>query len=211
MVTVFATLGYVPESVLPSLRTVGVERLVVFASAEDPKVEAAVNKVKDHCEKADIPFKRVKIVKPYDLEYVAEVIKETMDKYKGEQAIFNITGGTKVMAAAALIVCFLKGVPTEYAQEKTMEVIRLPLMKIDVTSQLSRRGKDIVKFLLSQKDQCAQTAKARKALGMEKSTFSIHLKRLKDKGLVTVERDPRSSRGQVVRAIPTLKLLVMED
>jgi CRISPR locus-related DNA-binding protein len=211
MVTIFATLGYVPESVLPSLRTAGVERLVVFASAKDPKVEAAVRKVKAHCEKADIPFTRVSIAKPYDLEYVAEVIKGTMDHVKDKEAIFNITGGTKVMAAAALIVCFLKGVPTEYAQERSMEVIRLPLMKIDVRSQLTRRGKDIVRFLLAQKEQSAPGAKIRKALGMEKSTFSVHLSRLREKGLVTVERDPRSTRGQVVRAIPTLRLLMMEE
>jgi len=211
MVTIYATLGYVPESVLPSLRTAGVERLVVFASAADTKVEAAVRRVKAHCEKADIPFTRVRIVKPYDLEYVAEVIKETMDEHKDEEAIFNITGGTKVMAAAALIVCFLKGVPTEYAQERTMEVIRLPLMKIDVRSQLTRRGKDIVRFLLAQKDHCAPAAKVRKALGMEKSTFSVHLSRLREKGLVTVERDPRSARGQVVMAMPTMKLLMMEE
>jgi len=211
MVIVYATLGYVPESVLPSLRTTGVERLVVFASADDTKVENAVKKVKSHCEKADIPFNRIKIVKPYDLEYVAELIRDTMDEYKGKEAIFNITGGTKVMAAAALIVCFLKGIPTEYAQEKTMEVIRLPLMKIDVKSQLTRRGKDIVRFILAQKDHCAPSIKIRKAMGMEKSTFSIHLTKLREKGLVTIERDPKSTRGQLVRAIPTLNLLMLED
>jgi CRISPR locus-related DNA-binding protein len=211
MVTIFATLGYVPQSVLPSLRTAGVEELVVFASMKDGKVEAAVRRVRDHCDKANIPFKRVKIKAPYDLEDVASTIKEMLDRYNGRDIIFNITGGTKVMAAAALIVCFLRGIPTEYAQEKTMDLIRLPLMKIDPKGQLTKRQRDIVSFLLKQRDLKASTSQILKETKMKKSTLSTHIANLKKKGLIIVEGDPESGRSRVVRAIPSLSILMMGE
>jgi CRISPR locus-related DNA-binding protein len=209
MVTIFATLGYVPQSVLPSLRTAGVEELVVFASTKEKKVEAAVSKVRSHCEKADIPFRRVRVTRPYDLEYVARVISDNLQKYKDREVIFNITGGTKVMAAAALVVCFIRGIPTEYAQERTMEVIRLPLMKIETGSQLTKKQKDIVRYLLKQKDQTATTTRIKRALDMKKSTLSTHISKLKAKGLVTVE-PVTGGRGNLVRAIPSLRILMMD-
>lgn len=210
MVILFATLGYVPQSVLPSLRAEKVEELVVFASTKEKKVEAAVRKLRSHCEKADIPFRREKVSRPYDLEYVAKVVADRLDRYKDKEVIFNITGGTKVMAAAALIVCFIRGIQTEYAQERTLEVIRLPLMKIDTRSQLSKRQRDIVRYLLKRKDQKASTPQMMKALGMKKSNLSTHLSKLKAKGLVTVEPHPSRGRINIVKAIPSLKILMMD-
>jgi CRISPR locus-related DNA-binding protein len=209
MVTVFATLGYVPESVLPSLRNADVEELVVFASTRERKVEAAVSKVEGHCRRAHLPFKRVKVKRPYDLEAVAKDIGRTLDEYKERDVIFNITGGTKVMAAAALTMCFLRGIPTEYAQERTKDIIRLPLMKIDPRSQITKRQRDIVMFLLKQKDHKATTSQLLKAVKLKKSTLSTHITNLRRKGLISVESDPASGRSRVVRAIPSLSILMM--
>jgi CRISPR locus-related DNA-binding protein len=211
MVTVFATLGYVPDSVLPSLRAAGVEELVVFASTKDKKVEAAVKKVREHCEKADIPFKRIRVKAPYDLESVAETVRDTLESYKDREIFFNITGGTKVMAAAALIVCFLRGIPTEYAQERTKDIIRLPLMKLDPKGQLTRKQRDIVRFLLKQKEQKATTSQILKKLKIKKSTLSSHLTKMRKKGLITVEQEPGSGRSKVVRVISSLRILMMGE
>jgi CRISPR locus-related DNA-binding protein len=209
MVTIFATLGYVPESVLPSLRKAGVDELVVFASTKEKKVETAVKKVKEHCQKADIPFRRVRVKAPYDLERVAGDIRDTLERYKGKDIIFNITGGTKVMACAALIVCFLRGIPTEYAQERTMDIITLPLMKIDPKGQLTRRQREIVDYLLGQKEHMATTAQLRKALKLKKSTLSTHLTNMRKRGLITVESDPSYGRSRLVKVIPSLRILMM--
>ena len=209
MVTIFATLGYVPESVLPSLRKAGIEELVVFASTKEKKVETAVKKVRAHCEKADIPFKRVRVKAPYDLEKVAEDIRDALEAYKGRDIVFNITGGTKVMACAALVVCFLRGIPTEYAQERTMDIIALPMMRIDPKGQLTRRQREIVDHLLRQKGTMATTSQLRKALKLKKSTLSTHLTNMRKRGLITMESDPALGRSRLVKVIPSLRILMM--
>jgi CRISPR locus-related DNA-binding protein len=211
MVIVFGTLGYEPKSLLPSLRREGVEKLVFFASTGEIKVDKAAFRVEDHCGKADIDVVRVPVEKPYDLEYVTRLINSRLRKFPDKEIIFNITGGTKVMASAALIVCFLKGIPTEYAKEGTDELIRLPLMKIGPKNQITRTQLKIVRYILSRKNKRCLSRDIMKALKKQKSTISTHLQSLKKKGLINVERDPQNSSRNMVSALPSLDILMLAE
>src|SRR6266540_3897415 len=117
----FGTLGWRPQSLIPSVKsTEGLERVVFYHSAHE-KSRAARAKVMEYCNTLGVPAAAVELSDAFNLFQIAERIRgDVLRSRKGGTPIrFNIAGGTRLMSSAALLVCILEGIPTTYVHDDT--------------------------------------------------------------------------------------------
>ncbi len=206
----FGTLGWRPQSLLPSIRsTESLERVVVYHSDHE-KSRSALTKVASFCEAFGVPLAPVELDNAFNLLQISRRMRDDVRKAKaaGATVRFNIAGGTRVMSSAALLVCILEGVPTTYVHDDTGEEVALPLLRMNYAEHLSARQREILKFLVDQADTpYSETALAR-AMHVHKTTMNHHVRLLAEKGVVEIAPDPRDARAYVVRAAPGAELLV---
>lgn len=211
MVVVFGTLGHMPRALLPAIeKRQQVERLVYFYSG-DEKGRKAKEQVERYCRGMDLRYEAILVRDVYDLIkssiQIRRKIRET--KAQGKEVVFNITGGTKVVACAALLACILESVPTVYEHELTRKEIDLPLLSLRYDEVLSERQRQILRFILQRGGMCV--AKELVAhTGRRKTTISHHVKTLARRGLIRVENSPEDSRQKLLRVVPYVELLVGE-
>jgi CRISPR locus-related DNA-binding protein len=209
MVTIFATLGWEPKSVIPSIKIRdNVEELVLYYSP-DEKGEKAYKELWDFCSSIDLGLKPTKLKDPFDLIKIANAIRKALKKYAKKEIIFNITGGTKVMSSAALLACILEGVPTVYCNEKTGKEEPLPLMQIKYKEFLSTQQKEILKIIKELGERCTSVAVAKKA-NLKKATVSHHIKELENKGLIIMETSKEDARKKFLKIAESVELLLSD-
>lgn len=209
MVTIFATLGWEPKSVIPSIKSRdNVEELIVYCSP-DKKGEAAWQKLWEYCSSIDLSVKPVKLKDQFDLIKIANEIRKDLKKCSGKDVIFNITGGTKVMSSAALLACILEGIPAVYCNEKTGKEEPLPLMQIKYEDFLSEQQKKILKIIKELGENCTAVGVAKKA-NLKKATVAHHAKELADRGLISIETSKEDSRKKYLKLVESVELLVSD-
>jgi len=221
MVVVFGTLGYRPNSLIPTIRsTDNVEKVVFYCGAEkrDPeavkKVAEARKAVADFCKELKIPVVAVDLEDPFDFKSIAKKIRGDIRKHKGEGkeiGIFNIAGGTRPTSSAALLVCILEGIPTVYVHDVTYEEIHLPLLKMEYNQVLSREEKEILRTLLKHRSRRITEIELAKLVGKHKATVNHHLKNLVAKGAVRLEKHPEDARMKVVAVEESTELLLGDE
>ncbi len=211
MTVLFGTLGWRPQSLMPSIKsTEGLERVVFYHSAHE-KSRAARSKVMSFCGTLGVPVTPIELSDAFDLIEIAARIRQDIRKARqdGSEAIrFNIAGGTRLMSSAALLVCILEGIPTTYVHDDTHKEIQLPLLKMNYADRLSGKQKGILEYLVAQRERPVNETALAKALGVHKSTMNHHVRALVEKGVVEVVPDPQDSRAHLVRAAPGAELLV---
>lgn len=210
MALLFGTLGWRPQSLLPSIRsTESLDRVVVYHSDHE-KSRAAMAKVADFCEAFGVPLTAVELDNAFNLMQIARRIREDLRKARaGAQPVrFNIAGGTRVMSSAALLACILEGVPTTYVHDDTGEEVALPLLRMNYAEHLSPRQREILKFLVDHADASHSESALAKAMHVHKTTMNHHVRALAEKGVVEIAPDPRDARAYVVRAAAGADLLV---
>ncbi len=211
MAVLFGTLGWRPQSLMPSIKSAeGLERVVFYHSAHE-KSRTARSRVVGFCNTLGVPVTAVELSDAFDLLEIAQRIRQDIRKARqeGADAIrFNIAGGTRLMSSAALLVCILEGIPTSYIHDDTGQEIQLPLLRMNYADRLSGKQKTILEYLVAQRTKPVNETALAKALGVHKSTMNHHVKQLVAKGVVEVVPDPEDSRAHLVRAAPGAELLV---
>ncbi len=210
MASLFGTLGWRPQSLLPSIRsTEGLERVVVYHSDHE-KSRTAMAKVATFCEAFGVPATAVELSNAFNLIEIARRIRDDVRKTRAEGGTlrFNIAGGTRVMSSAALLVCILEGIPTTYVHDVTGEEIALPLLRMNYAEHLSPRQREILRFLVEHADTPFNESSLAKAMHVHKTTMNHHLRLLAAKGVVEITPDARDARAHVVRPAPGAELLV---
>ncbi|MBW3582597.1 MAG: MarR family transcriptional regulator [Euryarchaeota archaeon] len=205
MVTLYGTLGFTPEKFYPSIRHRGdVADIVLFhdGHADSEKARSAVAK---YCSELDIPFESV-AVDAFDLIDSATRIQGVVRKRGQEDAVFNVTGGTKVLTAAAILTCILEGMPAVYIHETTGEEIPLPLITVAYKRLLSDKQRQVLEHVAAHPG-CTQ-AELREALGVTKPTISHHVQGLVDHRLLDERRDPKDARRKRLHLVPSARLLL---
>jgi CRISPR locus-related DNA-binding protein len=221
MAVVFGTLGYRPKSLIPTLRSSErVDKLVFYFGADrnDPeaprKVAEARKAVTDYCASMKIAVDPVELADPFDFKAIARRIRSDVRKCKKDGkdiAVFNIAGGTRPTSSAALLVCILEGIPTVYIHDVTYEEIHLPLLRMEYDQALSNEEREILSFLLKNRDHEFTEVELASRLGKHKATLNHHLKNLVAKGAVRLERHRGDQRKKVVRVEDSTELLLGED
>jgi hypothetical protein len=64
-------------------------------------------------------------VNPYDYAAIAQVCEQIIEEYQDQQLIFNVTGGTKVMALAAMQCAQRHSIPVIYVETRDRQIIHL--------------------------------------------------------------------------------------
>jgi CRISPR locus-related DNA-binding protein len=211
MTILFGTLGWRPQSLIPSIRsTKDIEKLYFYHS-DNPEAIKARDKVVEHCNSIGLPVQPIELPNVFNLIDIAERMKDDIEKVRSEGSSnirFNIAGGTRLTSSAALLVCILKGIPTLYVHDETFEEIQLPLLRMDYSSNFTSKQKEILNFLReSQEGPITQTQLAHK-IGIHKATMNHHVKVLKDKGVILITPGKEDSRVRMISLAPHVDLLL---
>ena len=121
-----STFGFDAEKILRSLRWIGYDRLTLLVggkSLKDPglrRIEAA--------ERAAGAGLEVVRVDPFDLRACFEAAVGAIRRHRkaGHEVRVNVSGGTKILADAALLAAFQEGVEAWHCEDRP---VRLPVLK----------------------------------------------------------------------------------
>ena len=210
MTLLFGTLGWRPQSLVPSIRsTEGLER-VTFYHSDHARSRAARAKVIEFCRALGVSAEAVELSDAFDLLEIAGRIRADVRREKASGAVlrFNIAGGTRLMSSAALLVCILEGIPATYVHDETLREVPLPLLRIAYGDRLTGKQREVLSFLIKNRDRAYTETALAKALGVHKATMNHHLRELEEKGAIERAKDPKDRRALLVRPAPGMELLL---
>ncbi|MFA5311862.1 MAG: MarR family transcriptional regulator [Methanomassiliicoccales archaeon] len=211
MVVILGTLGFKPETLIPTIRsTEGLGRVIVFHSDHERSKNAAKD-IRRVCELMDVQLDEREIPDAFDFMTVARAIQdEILDaRRRGDEiGVFNIAGGTRIMSASALLVCTLEGLNTVYVHDNTLEEIPLPMLHIRYSDILTDVQKSILNYLVANKDKDITQGDLAREFMMHKATVNHHIKKLQEKGTVHLVAKKGDGREKIVRAEVSMELLL---
>lgn len=211
MVAVLGTLGYRPQSLIPTIRsTAGVDQVVMFISAASRSREAAAE-VGKYCSTMEIDCDIVELDDAFDLMMVAERVQDEvlrLRRSEQEVAVFNIAGGTRLMSGAALLVCILEGLNAVYVHDDTYEEIALPFLHMRYASALTPTERRILLHVLERGGGGMSQMEIAKEMGLHKATVNHHVQQLLRKGAVELVAKEGDRRTKTVRAQDSMRLLL---
>ncbi|MFQ5838994.1 MAG: helix-turn-helix domain-containing protein [Thermoplasmata archaeon] len=211
MVSLFGTLGWRPESLVPSIRSTPNLESLTFYHSDHPDSHRARDSIVEYCETIGLPWESVELPDAFDILQITKRMKDDVRRVRQrghEIARFNISGGTRLMSSAALLVCILEGIPAVYVHDETYEEIHLPLLRIEYSTALTPKQRSILKFLMENKGREYTESELAEALRVHKATMNHHLKILESKGVIGLVTSPKDPRAKLVRPAPALELLL---
>lgn len=214
MVAILGTLGFRANSLLPTLEsTPDVDNVVVFCN-DHPRALEALAEVHKVCSVLGIQVHRVAIPDAFDLLQAAKAMRSQVRQLKRcghDIAVFNIAGGTKMMSAAALLVCAMEGLNSVYVHDETYREIPLPLLKVDYSQLLTTAQKEILTFIWTNRSKPMTQVEIAQGMGKHKATINHHIQTLEGKNILRLVEDPRDRRKKVVRVDDALELMLEMD
>src|SRR6266508_2241570 len=210
MTVLFGTLGWRPQSLIPSIRSTESLERVVFYHSDHAKSREARAKVMEFCRALGVSAAANEVSDAFDLLHVASQIRADIRKERaiGSELRFNIAGGTRLMSSAALLVCILEGIPATYVHDETYQEIPLPLLRISYGEGLTAKQREVLSFLVRNRDKDFTETALAKALGVHKATMNHHVRELEAKGAIARLSDPTDARKLIVKPAPAMDLLV---
>ena len=193
--TLIATMGFDERHVLPSLRLMPYDRLILVAGRETFR-SAGFRRLK-----ALEPELRAVRVDPFDLTDALESIRETVRRAAAEGPVrISASGGTKILTNAAILAAFQEGVETWYCDP---EPVRLPVLcGVRIGAAFSAAERAIARALHSPIRHDRLVAVIRDQ-GFARRTVLGAVRSLAAKGLIELERE---AGGVLVRPSPRFAL-----
>lgn len=173
-----------------------IDHLILLHSSDDESRAAAL-KVKSVAEQM-LPKGEVELVviDPFGMSDILAAITTIPRRHPDAHLTVNISGGTNIMAGAALVGCFMLGADAVYIKEdkgpakRPIEerLLRLPVPRVAVRDL---KGPQVKVLQALRKGGRTKTEGAvsylARELGMQPQLASYHLKRLVRSGLVELE------------------------
>jgi len=179
--TLIATMGFDERHVLPSLRLMPYDRLVLVAG-RDTFRSAGFRRLK-----ILEPGLRTVRVDPFDLADALESIRDTIRRAAGEGPVrISATGGTKILTNAAILAAFQEGVEAWYCDP---DPVRLPVLRgVSLAAAFSPAEGAIAQALHGPigHDRLVAAVAAR---GFARRTVLGAIRSLAAKGLVELDRE----------------------
>lgn len=136
----YALISIVSEQPMPNVMAVLQDKryfkyldFIVSADKDDPSVydksfERIYDRLKMFLEKQERIVTKQRPIYPYSLQEVLKVCQDAVDEHKrqGREVVFNITGGTKVMALAAYLCAQRNQIEAIYVESRDRRLITLP-------------------------------------------------------------------------------------
>lgn len=167
--TLVATFGFDERRILPALRLLAYDDLVLLAGRDSLRA-AGFTRLKGL-----EPSLRTILVDPFDFSECYRKAASTLeDLARSDRDVrLTVTGGTKILGAAALLAAFQEGVETWFCEP---DPIRLPVLRgVRVVEDISPRAREVAdvlrgpmaseRFLAAAAGQGLTPREARVALG----------------------------------------------
>ena len=157
------------------------------------------------CQAVGIECQAIELKNYVDMVPMIKRMRSDIRKYDRKEIIFNITGGTKAMAGAAIIASILEGVKLVFNDWENGRIVEYPILKMRYEDTLTKKEKEILRCILT-KGEC-RPVDIIEDMGISKSTASYYLDRLEEKGFI--ERMPAkdNKREKIIRAKEVAKLI----
>ena len=179
--TLIATMGFDERHVLPSLRLMPYDRLVLVAGRETFR---------------SVGFRRLKVlepglrtvrVDPFDLTDALESIRGTIRRAVGDGPVrISASGGTKILTNAAILAAFQEGVEAWYCDP---DPVRLPVLRGVSLAAAFSPAEGAVAHALHGPIGHDRLVTAVAARGFARRTVLGAIRSLAAKGLVELDRD----------------------
>lgn len=191
MTILLATVGYTPEKVTHALtRESDVRSITLFYGSSGNRATArAVRAIRQACSPLDLPVKDVELGTAYDFTAAVLAYRREIRAHRDRPLLFNLSGGTGVMQAAASFVCFTEGIPSVYYNREEKTYVRMPTLRLSPGEPLTPQQRRIVDLLLAAPHGLRAADIARR-LRMSPSNLDYHLKRLREKDVVANDERP---------------------
>ncbi len=177
--TLIATMGFDERHVLPALRLMPYDRLVVVGG-RDTFRSAGFRRLKDL-----EPSLRSVVVRPFDLLDSLETVRRTIvDSARAGPVRLSVSGGTKILANAAILAAFLEGIETWYCETTP---IRLPVLAGVRLGEPFPASERAIMQLVRRPVAVERLAARALAGGMSRRTALAAVRSLASKGLVTLD------------------------
>ncbi len=185
--TLVATMGFDERHVLPALRLMPYDRLVIVAGRDTLRSEALRRL------RAIEPTLHSVTVDPFDLVGSLEVLRRTVfDAARDGPVRLSVSGGTKILASAAILVAFQQGVEAWYCDP---EPIRLPVLHGFRLGEAFPPSERLAARLLRGPVPLERLVAAMSSHGVSRRTALGSVRALASKGLVVLE--PKMGRAIV--------------
>ncbi|MHA1877981.1 MAG: HFX_2341 family transcriptional regulator domain-containing protein [Promethearchaeota archaeon] len=195
-----ATVGLTKEPIFLGVNVYPVDKLILLCSNDDgsrknsSEIAKVVEEMEIKCE--------IHEVDAFDLESVVITIMDLHKQHKKDNISINLTGGTKVMASAALLAGYILGVNVYYIQDGNIPrnkgkgvkelTIELPVPKTSI-HELEETQRKILSYIYHENGLIERANSAlNEALQISKQNISYHLKQLAQKELIVISIDGRN-------------------
>lgn len=196
--TLIATMGFDERHVLPSLRLMPCDRLVLVAGRATFR-SAGYRRLK-----ALEPGLRSVRVDPFDLDGSLASIRAVIQRAKREGPVrISASGGTKILAGAAILAAFQEGVEAWYCDP---DAVRLPVLRGVRLSEVFSPAERAIARLLRGPVAHDRLVAAAAAHGFARRTVLGGIRSLAEKGLVELAADAGK-----VRVRPTPRFALFHD
>ncbi len=140
------------------------------------------------------------LVDPFSMNDVLSHVTIVRKQNPGATITVNLSGGTNIMASAALLGCFIIGADAFYIKFKKGEVegpledrlVRLSIPRVQL-DDVKGSKLEILQVLVGHKDAALTQGEIAHRLNMSPQLVSIHVKRLAKWRLVTVSSEGRTN------------------
>jgi len=193
--TLIATMGFDERHVVPSLRLMPYDRLVLVAGRETFR-SAGFRRLR-----VLEPGLRIVRVDPFDLTDALESIRATIRRATGDGPVrISASGGTKILTSAAILAAFQEGVEAWYCDP---DPVRLPVLQgVSLVAAFSP-AEGAISLALHGPIRSDRLVAAVAAQGFARRTVLGAIRSLAAKGLVELDRDDGTV---VVRPSPRFAL-----
>ncbi|TLZ82345.1 MAG: hypothetical protein E6K03_07440 [Methanobacteriota archaeon] len=193
--TLIATMGYDERHVLPSLRLLPYDRLVLVAGRETFR-SAGFRRLK-----VLEPGLRTVRVDPFDLTDALEAIRGTIRRAIGDGSVrISASGGTKILTNAAILAAFQEGVEAWYCDP---DPVRLPVLRGVSLAAAFSPAEGAIALALHGPIGYDRLVAAVVVRGFARRTVLGAIRTLAAKGLIELDRDDGTV---VVRPSPRFAL-----
>ena len=178
-----STFGFDEAKVLSALRSIPYERLAILAGGKSLK-EAGLRRLQS-AERAAGGSLEVVEVDPFDFRSCFRGALGLIEKHRraGREVRVNVSGGTKVLADAALLAAFQEGVEAYHCEDRP---VRLPVLRgVSFTDRLNPAERAVLGCL----DRARPVRKIVERLasdGHAERAVQAAISRLRDQGILSV-------------------------
>lgn len=209
MYHLLATVGYAPEKVTEVLVREGPisGATLFFGSRANPATRRAIARISRTGRDLAVPVEEVEIGSAYDFALAVVAYRRKIRARSGASFVFNLSGGTGIMQAAAAFVCFTEGIPFSYYNREDRRYVRTDVIKLELAGGLGDSQRRVLDHLVASGSRGARPIEVARRLRMSPTNVDHHLRRLRDRGLAKDVAPSEGRRGTV--AATSLARLVL--